>query len=113
MKAVVAAFSQEKALVGAFSVITNLRIELFQALACSLLLDPRGRVRPVAGREVVVVEHVVPQDIVLLLQFVHLLLHTVLQPSMLYLNTRAGNAGPRRFHNYFAKLAFKLVSIEM
>ena len=28
MKAVVAAFNQEKALVGAFSVITNLRIEL-------------------------------------------------------------------------------------
>ena len=39
MKAVVAAFNQEKALVGAFSVITNLRMELFQALqltaACS------------------------------------------------------------------------------
>ena len=33
MKAVVAAFNQEKALVGAFSVITNLRMELFQALA--------------------------------------------------------------------------------
>ena len=32
MKAVVAAFNQEKALVGAFSVITNLRMELFQAL---------------------------------------------------------------------------------
>ena len=32
MKAVVAAFNQEKALVGAFSVITNLRIELFEAL---------------------------------------------------------------------------------
>ena len=32
MKAVVAAFDQEKALVGAFSVITNLRMELFQAL---------------------------------------------------------------------------------
>ena len=28
----VAAFNQEKALVGAFSVITNLRMELFQAL---------------------------------------------------------------------------------
>ena len=37
MKAVVAAFNQEKALVGAFSVITNLRMELFQAL---LLRDP-------------------------------------------------------------------------
>ena len=32
MKAVVAAFNQEKALVGAISVITNLRMELFQAL---------------------------------------------------------------------------------
>ena len=34
MKVVVAAFNQEKALVGAFSVITNLRIELFEALFC-------------------------------------------------------------------------------
>ena len=32
MKAVVAAFNQEKALVRACSVITNLRVELFQAL---------------------------------------------------------------------------------
>ena len=32
VKAVVAAFNQEKALVGAFSVITNLRMELFGAL---------------------------------------------------------------------------------
>ena len=32
MKAVVAAFNQEKALVEAFSVITNLRMELFEAL---------------------------------------------------------------------------------
>ena len=32
MKAVVAAFNQEKALVGAFSVITTLRMELFEAL---------------------------------------------------------------------------------
>ena len=32
MKAVVAAFNQEKALVGAFSVITNLRMQLFGAL---------------------------------------------------------------------------------
>ena len=32
MKAVVAALNQEKALVGAFSVITNLRMELFEAL---------------------------------------------------------------------------------
>ena len=32
MKAVVATFNQEKALVGAFSVITNLQMELFEAL---------------------------------------------------------------------------------
>ena len=32
VKAVVAAFNQEKALVGAFSVITNLRMQLFEAL---------------------------------------------------------------------------------
>ena len=32
MKAVVAAFNLEKALVGAFSVITNLRMDLFEAL---------------------------------------------------------------------------------
>ena len=36
MKAVVAAFNQEKALVGAFSVITNLRMELFEALLVTL-----------------------------------------------------------------------------
>ena len=36
MKAVVAAFNQEKALVGAFSVITNLRMELFGALLATL-----------------------------------------------------------------------------
>ena len=36
MKAIVAAFNQEKALVGAFSVLTNLRMELFQALVRSL-----------------------------------------------------------------------------
>ena len=35
MKAVVAAFNQEKALVGAFSVITNLQMELFEALVTS------------------------------------------------------------------------------
>ena len=37
MKAVVAAFKQEKALVGAFSVITNRRMELFEALQCSVI----------------------------------------------------------------------------
>ena len=35
MKVVVAPFNQENALVGAFSVITNLRMELFEALACT------------------------------------------------------------------------------
>ena len=38
MKAVVAAFNQEKALVGAFSVLTNLRMELFQALIITGIL---------------------------------------------------------------------------
>ena len=42
MKAVVAAFKQEKALVGAFSVITNLRMQLFEAL---LLSDWQAGVR--------------------------------------------------------------------
>ena len=36
MKVVLAAFNQEKALVGAFSVITNLRMELFEALLVTL-----------------------------------------------------------------------------
>ena len=36
MKAVVAAFNQEKALVGAFSVITNLRMEIFKALVAMI-----------------------------------------------------------------------------
>ena len=38
MKAVVAAFNQEKALEGAFSVITNLRMDLFEALVMTVLL---------------------------------------------------------------------------
>ena len=37
MKAVVAAFNQERALVGAFSVITNLRMQLFEALEEAIL----------------------------------------------------------------------------
>ena len=41
MKAVVAAFNQEKALVGAFSVITNLRMELFEALVDTHSRDQR------------------------------------------------------------------------
>ena len=44
MKAVVAAFNQEKALVGAFSVITDLRMELFQALEGGGRQD-RGQLR--------------------------------------------------------------------
>ena len=39
MKAVVAAFNQEKALVGAFSVITSLRMDLFEALVSGLHRD--------------------------------------------------------------------------
>ena len=39
MKAVVAAFNQEKALVGAFSVITNLRMQLFEALVASVIIS--------------------------------------------------------------------------
>ena len=48
MKAVVAAFNQEKALVGAFSVITNLRMELFEALLHT--------VRSVGGRGIVIIK---------------------------------------------------------
>ena len=44
MKAVVAAFNQEKALVGAFSVLTNLRMELFQALGITDILSAGYRV---------------------------------------------------------------------
>ena len=54
MKAVVAAFNQEKALVGAFSVITNLRMELFEALMrrpCSAGL----RLGPVKDREPILI----------------------------------------------------------
>ena len=36
MKALVGAFNQEKALIGAFSMIMNLRMELFEALTCLL-----------------------------------------------------------------------------
>ena len=39
MKAVLAAFNQEKALVGAFSVITNLWMELFQTLVVRVLVQ--------------------------------------------------------------------------
>ena len=51
MKAVVAAFNQEKALVGAFSVITNLRMELFGALIRTQVPeDEAGEVEEYAGR---------------------------------------------------------------
>ena len=49
MKAVVAAFNQEKALVGAFSVITNLRMELFQA---PVRRECRSLCRIVTGRNI-------------------------------------------------------------
>ena len=39
VKAVVAAFNQGKALVGAFSVITNLRMDLFEALSRNLTIS--------------------------------------------------------------------------
>ena len=42
MKAVVAAFNQEKALVGAFSVITNLWMDLFEALVDTVVVSGRG-----------------------------------------------------------------------
>ena len=45
MKAVVVAFNQEKALVGAFSVITNLWMELFQALVDTRDTGDRVKVR--------------------------------------------------------------------
>ena len=54
MKAVVAAFNQEKALVGAFSVITNLRMQLFEAL---LDRDPDPDPPVVEGDEDDVVDH--------------------------------------------------------
>ena len=47
LKAVVAAFNQEKALVGAYSVITNLRMELFQALPPDLQCCSRHLIKPV------------------------------------------------------------------
>ena len=47
MKAVLAAFNQEKALVGAFSVITNLRKDIFEALLATVaVLIGQFRMRP-------------------------------------------------------------------
>ena len=48
MKAVVGAFNQEKALVGAFSVIMNLRMELFEAPA-AIDGDQQLELGPAAG----------------------------------------------------------------
>ena len=61
MKAVVAAFNQKKDLVGAFSVITNLRMDLFEALNM-ILLVPGGLPAEVlfAGLEVGVQDEAVP-----------------------------------------------------
>ena len=51
MKAVVAAFNQEKALVGAFSVIMNLRMELFVALVQTISLQTAGTARQLGTGE--------------------------------------------------------------
>ena len=50
MKAVVAAYNQEKALVGAFSVITNLRMELFGALGDTVHQEQEQEVQRVTLR---------------------------------------------------------------
>ena len=50
MKGVVAAFNQEKALVGAFSVITNLRMDLFEALVDIVRAGPLRDAQLAAGR---------------------------------------------------------------
>ena len=52
MKAVVAAFNQEKALVGAFSMLTNLRMELFQALLSTGLVSMSIIVATVTARQI-------------------------------------------------------------
>ena len=44
MKAVVAAINQEKALVGAFSVIRNLRMDNFEALGASVTAQQPARI---------------------------------------------------------------------
>ena len=49
MKAVVAAFNQEKALVGAFSVITNLRMELSEALIFTSEFYPNCFIHCISG----------------------------------------------------------------
>ena len=54
MKAVVAAFNQEEALVGAFSVITNLRIKLFEAL---VVTEPELRKYPSHHHEAAIIQY--------------------------------------------------------
>ena len=67
VKAVVAAFNQEKALVGAFSVITNLRMQLFEAmLEAGGFRPPRLRPRPRVIQERVLVQRAQPRQQVLL-----------------------------------------------
>ena len=50
MKAVVAAFNQEKALVGASSVVTNLRMDLFEFLVSNHLVVVKSV--PVTGEHI-------------------------------------------------------------
>ena len=52
MKAVVAAFNQEKALVGAFSVITNRRMKLFEALDDNIAVD-WCTIQPVSTKSII------------------------------------------------------------
>ena len=54
MKAVVAAFNQEKALVVAFSVIMNLRMDLFEALVKMLPKVVAGHVQRTLARPAVI-----------------------------------------------------------
>ena len=59
MKAVVAAFNQEKALVGAFSVITNLQMDLFQALLCRFCAGAHHELGP--AERVLAADHARPR----------------------------------------------------
>ena len=57
---VVAAFNQEKALVGAFSVITNLRMEHFEALVCNMYTNSEvQRVESIIGKQIPCVKEMV------------------------------------------------------
>ena len=68
MKAVVAVFNQEKALVGAFSVITNLRMEFFEAIVCTKVrvLQDHGELETADGELVQLkkgTQHHLPRDL--------------------------------------------------